>query len=175
MQARHSNRSEKRCGTGASEPAGQLNRESRPAALRIGDLDRIGQARADVRLDLHAIDNHLQHRAIPQRRERDVLQTDRLPVHEQPPEPLAAQRGERFGDRVDQVGQVGLRRRAVGRLCELGRLLLVRFALPVRKGGRGDDGHVEPNQQTCALGRALNRDATTSAVSRITSSPHTRQ
>ena len=109
--SRHSNRSLNRSVTASAIRAlrRELNRKRRPAAFGVGGLDRVGQARAKIAFDLHAIDDHLERRAILQRRGVDVLERDRPAVEIQPAEPFAPQRGERFGDGIDQIRQIRLR------------------------------------------------------------------
>ena len=74
-QARHSKRSLNRCTTWTCRLVGpQLDRERRAAAFRVGGLDRIGQPRPQVAVDLHPIDDDLQERPILERRRIDVLE-----------------------------------------------------------------------------------------------------
>ena len=72
-----------------------LHGPGRTPALEIRHLDRIGQPLPQiVGADLHAIDDHLQHGAIAQRRGIRIFDPHGGPVDEQPGEALSAQAGD---------------------------------------------------------------------------------
>ena len=125
---------------------GQLDRERGPASLDVGGLDRVGQPRAKVAVDLQAIDDHLEQRPILEGRGIDILERHRLAIDVQPSETLPAERGDSFDHRIDQTGEVWLRRRpllfgAFGR-----RRFLFVHPRHGSEGRRRDDRHVEADQ-----------------------------
>ena len=90
-------------------------------------------------------------RPILQRRRIDVLERHGLAVDEQPAEALAPERRERLGDRVDQPGQLRLRRRRSPRRAFGRRRLLFVDVGRGRQRRRRDDRHVEADQEPRAL------------------------
>ncbi len=53
---------------------GKLNGKGGATALGVGRLDRVGEPGAQVAVDLHAVDDHLQHGAILERGRIDLVQ-----------------------------------------------------------------------------------------------------
>ena len=96
--------------TGSCRPRAGCNGERGAAPFGVGGLDRVGEPRADVVVDLHAIDDHLQRRPIPEPRRVDVFQRHGPAVEVQAAEALAPQRRKRLGNRIDEIGQDRLRR-----------------------------------------------------------------
>ena len=111
-------------------------------------LDRVREPRADVAIDLQAVHDHLEHRAILQGRGIDIVEGHGLAVHVEPAEALLAERGDRFSNRIDKTGEVRLRRGTLVAVGLGGAFLLVGLR---REGERraGHDRHIETDQQTC--------------------------
>ena len=72
-------------------PPASCNRPRRAAALGVGGLDRIGDARPRIGRHLDAIDDHAQHRHRLHGRRIDLFERHRLSVDQQPAETLAPQ------------------------------------------------------------------------------------
>ncbi len=78
--------------------AADLHRPGGAAAFPIRGLNRIGEPRTQVTLDLEAVHNDLQHGRVGERCGVDVFQRHRVFVDQQPAEALAPQRLERRAD-----------------------------------------------------------------------------
>ena len=138
---------------------GKLNRKGGAATLGVGRLNRVREPGAQIAVDLHAVDNYLQHRAILERRRIDLVERERLPVDVETPESFASQRGQRLGHRVHQPRQILLAGVVVGAalvlLLILGNgivLVAALRALPIRQGRRRHDRHVESDKESSARG-----------------------
>ena len=114
--------------------------------------------------------------AILQRRRVHVLERDRLAVDVQPAEPLAAQRGERLGDR-DRRGRAdpAAARTSSGAFFRGGRFFVLRLGHARAAARAVTTGMSNPMSSRVPSGSSPRRRATTSAVSRITSRPQFRQ
>ena len=130
-----------------------IDRESRPTPFRVGGLDRIGQPRPHVRIDLHAIDDDLQRGPVFQHAGVDILEADRPPLEVQAAEAFAPERRQRLCHRIHQVRQIRLRGCALPLFTTIRRDL---FLLPLRLA-RGErrrlhDRHLESDHQPCPFG-----------------------
>ena len=128
----------------------QLDGKARTAAFRIGRLDGVGEPRAQIAVDLDAIDNHLQHRTVFEDRRIDLLERKRLTVDIKAAKAFAPQRGKHLGDRVHHARQARL-----PRIVFVPALVVRLFAsLPTveTRRGCGDDGHVEADEEPGACG-----------------------
>ena len=135
--------------------AGNLQRKGRAAALRVGGLDRVGQTRALIAVDLHPIHDHLQHRPAGQRAAVQVFEGDRPVIHEQPPEAAPRQTVDRGADRVSGGRRLVAPQLALGRAQRQAIVLELRcvgFVEPGRRDGVGQrhDRHIEADQQARA-------------------------
>ena len=137
----------------------QLDRERGAAPFDIGGLDRVGEPRPKVPVDLQPIDDHLQRRTIFQRQRVHVLERDGLAVDEQAAEALPAKRRNRLGDRIAQPREIelGCRGLVVHNALPDRRFLVVQI---VHRGERRcrDHRHVEPDHDARA-GRQLTEAA----------------
>jgi hypothetical protein len=130
----------------------ELHGPGRPAALLIGDLDRIGEPGPLVGTRAQPIDDHRQRGAPVEIRGRQVFEGHGPAVHEQAAEALPAQRLDGgpsgrgrpgFGDRLDRTLVAG-----VGRVIGL----LVGRGMRGQRGG--EDRHVEADEQPRAVGQS---------------------
>ncbi len=133
-------------GAGRKRPRGS-------SALEVRRLDGIGQPLAELlSVQLHAIDDDLQRRAIAQRRRLHFVDGDGTSVDQQAREAFPAQRGDRCGNR--RRGRAGFLRNRLrfdflGLLCEL---VDLRRIDAVHR--RLDDREIETDEQPRA-GRQL--------------------
>src|SRR5262249_44072927 len=131
----------------------QFDGPCRTAALQVGGLDRVGEPLTKIRsVQLHAIDDGLQHRAIAKRLRLDVFDRDGAAVDEQTGEPFLAQRADRRADRRDGRGGADTRVRRHDIAVRFVRLLrqLVDLGRVRARDGRLDNRYVEADQQAGA-------------------------
>ena len=158
--ARHSKRSLNRCDAPARRSGRRRSSiaNAAPPPSVIRRLDRVGQPRAQVAVDLHAIDDHLQRRRDPaaSRRRRPRASTvcavdvaaGRSPCAAAPPS-VSATGSTRSGS-----SGCGARAVVAGRRSPLpSPSSSSALCVAASSGGAVDDRHVEADQQPRALGQ----------------------
>ena len=180
-QRRHSNRSLNTWRPRTGHRRADLERRTPRRRLPVRRLDRVGQPRRGVAVDLHAIDDDRQHRAGRRRAARSSSSSATArPSTSRRPKPRFAQALERRADGIDGAGPLAPRRgsrraerQPVVRCSR--RLALVQVGQRESRLAPPRSGMSKPMSRRVPAGSAISRRATTSGVSRTTSRPHWRQ